>query len=80
MTVEFDKELMTLLVRGGSVPMIWVNSIAWFRGKDCANVLGYKDSKKAVKTHFEEEWQQSFEGLLKVGGVKCPPPLKRPDV
>lgn len=67
-SMDFDKELMTLVVHGATVPMIRVDETAWFKAKDCASVLGYKDTKKSIKAHVEEEWQQTLESLLQVGG------------
>ena len=35
----------------------------WFRGTDVAGVLGYKDVKKAIRTHVDEEDKQTLENL-----------------
>ena len=52
--------------------MMNVNGIAWFRGKDCAEIMNYKDSKKAIKAHVDPDWQKSMEELLQTGGAFCP--------
>ena len=74
--MQFDET--ALVVHGATVPMIQLDNTVWFRAKDCATVLGYKDSKKAIKTHVEEEWQKALQELLGVGGAKCPPTLNDP--
>ncbi len=73
--MDFDEKMMTLVVHGATVPMIHVNTTAWFRAKDCALILGYKDSKKAIKAHVEQEWQETLARILEGEGVKCPPYL-----
>ena len=40
---------MLLVAHGTTVPVMNVSGIAWFRGKDCAEIMNYKDSKKAIK-------------------------------
>lgn len=39
----------------GSVRALVINDEPWFVGKDVAEVLGYEDTKKAIKSHVEEE-------------------------
>lgn len=55
--------------------MMNVNGIAWFRDKDCAEIMSYKDSKKAIKAHVEPDWQQTMEELLQTGGGDFAPPI-----
>ncbi|KAL3130242.1 hypothetical protein ABBQ38_008548 [Trebouxia sp. C0009 RCD-2024] len=50
-----------------------VNGIAWFRAKDCAEIMNYKDSKKAIKAHVDHDWQKNMQELLQTGGAFCPP-------
>ena len=43
---------------------------AWFIGKEIANILGYADTKKAIKQHIEEDDKKKFtnkelEGFLR---------------
>lgn len=76
--MQLDESLSALVVHGATVPMIQLDNTAWFKGKDCAVVLGYKDSKKAIKSHVEEEWQSTLQELLGAGGAKCPPTLNAP--
>ena len=68
-TMEFNKEAMTLVAAGTTVPMLNINNNAWFRGNDCASMLDYKDPKRAIKRHVDPEWQQTLEGLLQKGGT-----------
>ncbi|KAL3135137.1 hypothetical protein ABBQ32_008071 [Trebouxia sp. C0010 RCD-2024] len=57
--------------------MMNVDGVAWFRGKDCAEIMNYKDSKKAIKAHVDPDWQKTMEELLQTGGAFCPPDLTR---
>ncbi len=74
---NFDQKAMLLTAHGTTVPVMDVNGIAWFRGKDCAEIMNYKDSKKAIKAHVDPDWQKSMHELLQIGGVVCPPDLAR---
>lgn len=76
MSMEFGKELMTLVVHAATGPMIWVNTTPWLRGipsKYCATPLDFKDSKKAVQTHVEDEWQVSHGRLSEMCIAPTPP-------
>ena len=42
----------------------------WFRGTDVAGALGYKDVKKAIRMHVDEEDKQKLENLR--GGEMSP--------
>ena len=64
---------MLLMAHGTVVPVMNVNGIAWFRGQDCAEIMNYKDSKKAIKAHVDPDWQKSMQKLLQTGGVFLPP-------
>ena len=44
----------------------------WFRGKTVASILGYKDTKKAIFKHVDEEDKCSLKGLKSRGGESCP--------
>jgi prophage antirepressor-like protein len=50
----------------------------YFCGKDVCDILGYKDSKDAIKKFTEEEDRSNFSEIvdknnLTVGGANCPP-------
>ena len=45
---------------------ICVNGDPWFRGKDVAMLLGYTDTKQAIRTHVEDDCKKKLEEL---GGV-----------
>jgi len=70
---NFDERSMLLMAHGTTVPVMNVNGIAWFRGKDCAEIMNYKDSKKAIKAHVDLDWQKTMQELLQTGGGFCPP-------
>lgn len=53
--------------------MIEINGIAWFRAKDCATIMDYKDQKKAIKAHVDADWQRTLRELREIGGVGRPP-------
>ena len=67
--MEFDKEAMTLVAAGTTVPMLDIDNNIWFRGNDCASALSYKDPKRAIKRHVDPEWQQTLETLLQRVGT-----------
>lgn len=46
----------------GFVRVVLKDGEPWFVGKDVAEVLGYKDSKDALKRHVDEEDKQIFKG------------------
>lgn len=71
----YEQQRMQLSVDSASVPILSMNATFWFRGHDSAHVLGYKDTKKAIKSKVDDEWRQSLQALLQTGGVKCPPDL-----
>ena len=68
--MEFDREAMTLVAAGTTVPMLNIDNNVWFRGNDCASALNYKDPKRAIKRHVDPEWQQTLETLLQKGGTR----------
>ncbi len=70
---HFDQESRLLTACGTTVPMMDVSGTAWFGAKDCAEVMKYKDSKKAIKAHVDPDWQKTLEGLLEMGGANHPP-------
>lgn len=47
----------------GQVRVVLIENQTWFVGKDVAEILGYKDTAKALRTHVDEEDK---------GGAKCP--------
>ena len=46
----------------GFVRVVVKDGEPWFVGKDVAEVLGYKDSKDALKRHVDEEDKELFRG------------------
>ena len=46
----------------------------WFKGKDVAQILGYRDTKKAIKQHVSEENKIIQLISSKAGGYVSPPP------
>ena len=50
----------------GEIRIVEQNGEPWFVGKDVADVLGYKDSVNAMKTHVDTEdklgWQITTSG------------------
>jgi len=67
--MDFDRNSMTLVACGTTVPIMNIDNNGWFRGNDCAAILNYKDPKRAVKRHVDPEWQQTLQGLLDRGGT-----------
>jgi prophage antirepressor-like protein len=49
-----------------SVNCVIVDGNVWFRGKDVAKALGYKDTAQAVRDNVEEEDRQKLEELVTV--------------
>lgn len=45
----------------------------WFKGKDIATILGYKDTKQALKKHVDEEDKMNFEVFNSKWGVEKTP-------
>jgi prophage antirepressor-like protein len=43
-----------------SVDCVIVDNNVWFRGKDVAKALGYKDTAQAVRDNVEEEDRQKL--------------------
>ena len=42
---------------------ICINGDPWFRGKDVAMLLGYTDTKQAIRTHVEDDCKKKLEEL-----------------
>ena len=55
---------------GATVPVLEMNGCVWFKANDCASAMLFKDSKKAIKRHVEEDWQKPLKELLQTGGAK----------
>lgn len=49
------------------------NNDIWFKGRDVAKILGYKDTKDAIQQHIDKEDKISYKNL---GGVFHSPPQK----
>lgn len=64
---NFDLSAMTIRAVNKSVPTLKIGDDVWFRGNDCAEVLGYKKPNKAVTDHVDEEWRLPLSELLKKG-------------
>jgi len=62
---KFEFESSNILV-------ITVAGEPWFKAKDVADILGYKDTNTAIIDHVDEEDKASFAALK--GGGETPPP------
>ena len=49
----------------------------WFKGKDVAQILGYRDTKKAIKQHVSEENKIIQLISSKAGGYVSPPQVQQ---
>ncbi len=75
---NFDQKAMLSMAHGTTVSVMNANGIAWFRGKDCAEIMNYKDSKKAIKAHVDPDWQKTLQELLQTRGRFAPPNILGP--
>ena len=50
-----SNNLQTFNFESNEVRTLLINNEPWFVGKDVATVLGYADTKKAIKAHVDEE-------------------------
>jgi prophage antirepressor-like protein len=78
--LEQSREYMTVEVGGKNhlVKLAGTIDIPYFCGKNICDVLGYQDSKTAIKKFVEEEDRSNLENLMAlfnptVGGAICPP-------
>lgn len=69
---KFDHKTMLLMAHGTTAPVMNVNGVAWFKGKDYAEIMNCKDTKKAIKAHVDPDWQKGMQELLQIGGAKRP--------
>lgn len=74
------REYMTLYINETShqIKLAGTLNDPYFCGRDICNVLGYRDSKTAIKKFTEEEDRSNLENLkvncnLPMGGTNCPP-------
>ena len=42
----------------------------WFKGKDVALALGYKDTGDAIRNHVDDDYKCTLNGLSKQRGVR----------
>ena len=60
----FDQNNMSIITPHQSVPTMKIGDEVWFCAKPCALVLGYKNTKKAIIDHVDEDWQMPLSQLL----------------
>lgn len=70
---QFDLKTMSILAAQQSVPAMHVGDEVWFCAKPCALLLGYKDTKHAIRDNVDEDWRMTLSNLLKRGGGPDPP-------
>ena len=46
----------------------------WFRGKDVAEILGYSDTKQAIKKHVADKYKMLFP--YRPGGLETTPQVR----
>lgn len=56
----FDRSNMSIVTPHHSVP----TNAVWLCAKPCALVMGYKNTKKAIIDHVDEDWQMHLSRLL----------------
>ena len=60
-----------------NIPYIIVNNFPYFKGKDIATILGYVDTKQAIRVNVDDDDKQKLEELNKqfelIGGVSDKP-------
>ena len=49
-----------------------VDQMVWFKGKDIAVSLGYKEPHKAVQRHVDAEDKKTYDMLLQGGDAASP--------
>ena len=54
-----------------------VDQMVWFKGKDIAVSLGYKEPHKAVQRHVDAEDKKTYDALVQ-GGMRRPPSNQQP--
>ena len=57
----------------GIIEAFLMDSEPWFIGKKIAEMLGYKDTDKAIRNHVDEEDKQ----IVNVSGISSSPPKRR---
>lgn len=76
----FDLATMTISTPQHRVPTIKVDGKVWFRGNDCAWVLGYADAKDTIKHKVLPRWKlplrEIINGEVQEAGGVSPPPSK----
>lgn len=72
MDLSFD--LQNLRVNQTTIPFLQIEDETWFRGNDCATILGYENPKQAIKKGVDPDWQRPLGDLLaKVGSGRNHP-------
>lgn len=72
--MEFSFDLKSLKVNHATIPFLHIDGETWFRGNDCATVLGYENQKQAIKKGVDPDWQAPLLDLLeKVGSQRTHP-------
>lgn len=72
----FDITSMTISTPQHRVPTVNVDGKVWFRGNDCAWVLGYVNAKDTIRYHVLPRWKLSLGEILVQGGAGAHPPGK----
>ncbi|ATZ80425.1 Bro-N domain-containing protein [Bodo saltans virus] len=72
--ITFAMNLFTFM--GNNFAYVQVGSVFYFRAKDVAEFLGYKDTMQAIRKHVSSEDKITLEEILQ-GGVETTPPYKK---
>ena len=64
-----DKSVQVFNFEEQKIDVIEIEGNPWFIGKQVAGVLGYKDTKKAIKLHVEEDDKQLIDRSMLTNGV-----------
>ena len=60
-------ELQVLGFEGKNVRQVMIDNESWFVGKDIAEVLGYKNTNKAIRDHVDEEDKRGYQVVTPSG-------------
>ena len=72
--MDIQEELFKQDIASFKIPYIIVDSLLYFNGKDIATILGYSDTKQAIRVNVDDDDKQKLEELNKqVGGVSNKP-------
>ena len=71
--VSFDRSTGSIRLNSDIIKVIAVNGEVWFRGKELALALGFKDPKKGVQTHVDDADKQTLQLLVQRRGADSAP-------